>query len=166
MASEEFESEEPEEIEGGVEGDGDDWDSYPWKRAVAISHDKEDLDSWPCPSCKHPLAFHAVHGSTTTNAFARNHGQDYRYTCDAWLFIGDGVGSQATPGDEEGVCACTFHGIVGGTEWPAEYRPLYLYREINPDTFNPCEEEVEMVAEDWQDYEAPTLDRWSESGGT
>ncbi len=139
---------------------GDDWATYPWRRAVVASHDRDDLDSWPCPACKHPLAFHAFHASTPTNAFAKAHGQDYRFACDAWLFVEDGVGSLAEPGDEMGSCACTFHGIVGGADWPDDYRPLYRFTEVNPDTFNRDEEPVEMRAEDWRDYQPATLDRW------
>jgi hypothetical protein len=136
------------------------WETYPWRRAVAACSERDDLDSWPCPACKHPLAFHAVHGSTTTSAFARNHGQDYRFSCDAWLFIGDGVGALAEPGDGHGSCPCEFHGIVGGAPWPAEYRPLYLYLDPNPQTFNTCEPSVEMRGEDWRPYEPVSLDRW------
>ncbi len=158
----------PEETEdpAGEENDLSDsggWDDYPWRRAVAASSDRDDLDSWPCPACKHPLAFHAVHGSTTTSAFAKNHGQDYRFSCDAWLFMDEGAGALAEPGDEKGVCACSFHGITGGAPWPAEYRPLYRFLEVNPATFNECEPVVELRAEDWQSVGPATLDRWAET---
>ena len=156
---------EPEDGEDPDEpsrGPGD-WTDYPWRRAVVACHDRDDLDSWPCPACKHPLAFHAVHGSTTTNAFAKRHGQDYRFSCDAHLFIGEGVGSLAEPGDEKVGCACEFHGIAGGADWPAEYRPLYRYLDVAPDTFNDCEPAVEMTREEWGPYEPAQrgLDEWA-----
>ena len=139
------------------------WTDYPWRRSVAASHDKDDRDSWPCPACRHPLAFHAIHTATETSAFAKNHGQDYRFSCDAWLFIGDGVGSGADPEEGRGVCACRFHGIAGGAEWPAEYRPLYRLALVNPDTFNDCEPAVEMTREEWAPYEPAqkALDAWA-----
>jgi hypothetical protein len=158
----ETDADEPEDTEDDpTEGAGD-WSDYPWRRSVAASHDKDDLDRWPCPACAHPLAFHAFHVSTSTSAFAKAHGADYRFSCDAWLFAGDGVGS-CSDGDPNTSCPCEFHGIAEGRPWPREYRPLYLYLQPTPDVLNESEPAVRMTPEEWEPYEPSqrSLDRWA-----
>ena len=152
-------AEEVEETEDGPEGSDDgEIESYPWRRAVrAAPADSEDL----CPACGHPLRHHAFRICTATNAFAKAHGRDWRYECDSWLFVGAGDGGM---GDQkDGRCACEAHGIEGGAEWPAEYRPLYKLAWVKEPDPDDCEDVVVMDIAEWGPYEPPqtSLDAWT-----
>jgi hypothetical protein len=153
----EAEDVESEEVEDQDDASGGGIESYPWKRAVrAAPADSED----PCPACDHPLRHHKFSICTSTNAFARNHGRDWRYSCDSWVLVGEGDGASGTG---KGLCPCAAHGIEDGREWPAEYRQLYRLMWVDEADLNTCEDPVVMDLAEWEPYEPPqtTLDAWA-----